>query len=127
MPPATPTLQQVPYVMVGNGKFPAYFNLVLTDAYIPVRDQRTCGSCWSFATTASISSVYSKLTGTQMMFSNQFLMDCLPSSTLTKQEGGVGCWGGSFPESLDFLIGSGQVMPLNVNYPYAGVQGQCDR
>ena len=40
---------------------------------------------------------------------------------------GLGCWGGSFQASLDFLIGAGQVMPLNINYPYAGVQGQCDR
>lgn len=120
-------MQQVPYVMVGNGKFPAVFNLRMTDAYIPVRHQRTCGSCWSFATAASISSVYSNMTGTQMMFSNQFLMDCVPSSTLTDMESGLGCWGGSFQASLDFLIGAGQVMPLNINYPYAGVQGQCDR
>lgn len=44
----------------------------------PVRDQKTCGSCWAFSTISSLESAFSiknKVTPTQPL-SIQYLVDC---------------------------------------------------
>ncbi|GAX80273.1 hypothetical protein CEUSTIGMA_g7711.t1 [Chlamydomonas eustigma] len=119
----------MPYNMVGSAsKQPSSFYLGsynYTD--VPdVQNQQACASCYAFSIAASLSSVYSKTTGQHFTFSPQFIMDCIPV-TGKIEEGGSGCWGGFPGEALDFIIDVGSVIPVQLDYPYAGVQGRCDR
>lgn len=63
--------------------------------------------------------------GIHYTFSPQFLVDCVPKN---KEDGvGAGCWGSSPAAAMEFLIFTGAVIPLDLDYPYAGVQGLCNR
>ncbi|GAX79639.1 hypothetical protein CEUSTIGMA_g7080.t1 [Chlamydomonas eustigma] len=91
-----------------------------------VMNQLMCGSCYAFSTAASLSSVYSQKSGQHFTFSPQYIMDCIPFVGRIKDEG-TGCWGGSPGVVMDFIIDVGSVIPVQLDYPYAGVQGRCDK
>ena len=42
----------------------------------PVKEQGSCGSCWSFATVATVESAYSIAGGNMLDLSEQQLVDC---------------------------------------------------
>jgi C1A family cysteine protease len=107
-----------------------------------VRDQGTCGSCYSFGTTHSITSSYLHQHPDEnpgLEFSNQQAMNCLPlkKHTETYTDGtyqtfdryldtGVGCWGGKGNSIYDWLVANGSRMPTLETVPYIGFQGGCD-
>ena len=132
-------LQQLPYEMVGteqDGPLPKGFILGVyyEDDKPDVRNQRQCGSCFSFSAAESLSSVYSALQykmnnkSSHLTFSNQFMMDCYPIPTGPVEDATAiagGCYGGDQWFVFDFIIESGGVVPLDLTYPYAGVPGTC--
>ncbi|GAX80274.1 hypothetical protein CEUSTIGMA_g7712.t1 [Chlamydomonas eustigma] len=90
-----------------------------------ILNQLICGSCYAFSAAASLSSVFSQKSGQHYTFSPQFIMDCIPYSGIIQEEGS-GCWGGLPGVALDFIIDIGAIVPVQLDYPYAGVQGRCD-
>ena len=90
-----------------------------------VRNQRRCSSCWSFSTAVTLSSVYSNKYNTRFTFSPQFFMDCALKAA-DCNAALAACWGGNVLNGLDMLILTGSVVPLDLHYPYGGVQGLCD-
>lgn len=74
----------------------------------PVKNQGDCGSCWSFATAATLESQYLMKTGKTQILSEQQLIDC---DTTNK-----GCHGGVMTKAYKYLQTSG--LMTSADYPY---------
>ena len=83
----------------------------------PVRDQKSCGSCWAFASTAALEAVTliaNQTPGVNLDLSEQVLVSC----------GNAGsCGGGSIHYAAEFIKSTG--LPQESCYPYAGTDGTC--
>jgi hypothetical protein len=80
-----------------------------------VKDQKSCGSCWAFATIASVEGVTQVATGKLPNLSEQNLVDCDTQSS--------GCGGGRLDSALDYIIKNG--ISTEESYPYTAQDGQC--
>lgn len=80
-------------------------------ADVPVQNQGSCGSCWSFSTIASIDYAYA-IYGNAEKFSEQELVDCAPY---------YGCQGGFF--AGDWVLKNG--VATEKDYPYKAVDQKC--
>jgi len=87
-----------------------------------VKDQGHCGSCWAFATTATVESYVALNTGTMEVLSPQQLVSCAPNPL---QCGGVGGCEGSIPElAYDYIQLYGMITEWM--YPYSSYFGRND-
>jgi len=87
-----------------------------------VKDQGHCGSCWAFATTATVESHVALKTGTMEVLSPQQLVSCAPNPL---QCGGVGGCEGSIPEvAYDYIQLYGMITEWM--YPYSAYFGKSD-
>ncbi|XP_057379769.1 uncharacterized protein LOC130702116 [Daphnia carinata] len=86
----------------------------------PVKDQASCGSCWSFATVVPLEFNTCKKTGTPVALSEQMLVDCDPYNH--------GCNGGDYTQAWQFIKEKGGIM-INSSYPYVSgatqTKGTC--
>ena len=83
----------------------------------PIRDQRSCGSCWAFATTAALESATLITLGTpgvDINLAEQILVSC---------SGAGSCGGGYTSYASDYFQDTG--LPLESCYPYTGTNGNC--
>jgi cathepsin L len=78
-----------------------------------VQDQGLCGSCWSFATVASLEAACFKKYGALVKLSEQQLIDC----NRDDEHGNYGCDGGEMLTAFGFLQQS-KGLALAKNYPY---------
>eukprot|EP00340_Litonotus_pictus_P009598 CAMPEP_0170516784 /NCGR_PEP_ID=MMETSP0209-20121228/2925_1 /TAXON_ID=665100 ORGANISM="Litonotus pictus, Strain P1" /NCGR_SAMPLE_ID=MMETSP0209 /ASSEMBLY_ACC=CAM_ASM_000301 /LENGTH=337 /DNA_ID=CAMNT_0010801815 /DNA_START=92 /DNA_END=1101 /DNA_ORIENTATION=+ len=79
-----------------------------------VRDQKSCGSCWAFATAAVVEAFYVLENGGYKELSTQQLLDCT---------GKANCEGGLYKESFNYYKNNDSVEEKN--YPYQNIQGKC--
>jgi len=83
----------------------------------PIRDQKSCGSCWAFATTAALESATLITLGTpgvDINLAEQILVSC----------SGAGDCGGGYPSyASDYFQSTG--LPLESCYAYTGTNGNC--
>jgi len=83
----------------------------------PIRDQKSCGSCWAFATTAALESATLITLGTpgvDINLAEQILVSC----------SGAGSCSGGYPSyASDYFQDTG--LPLESCYPYTGTNGTC--
>jgi len=88
-------------------------------AVSPVKNQGSCGSCWSFSTTGLLESTYKIKKGTIPNFSEQQLVDCCGAKGFQCQ----GC-SGAWPEwALNYVNSAG--IASESAYPYRGVVEAC--
>lgn len=76
-----------------------------------VKNQLTCGSCYTFASVGAIEGAYKLKTGTLVEFSTQQLLDC--SAGVYKN---LGCQGGNMENTFTYLK-TNKHMPAS-QYPY---------
>jgi len=87
----------------------------------PVKDQGHCGSCWAFGSIGAIEGMNKVLTGSEVILSEQQLLDC-------DREGlDDGCNGGLVGDAYKYL--SGKNLYTSASYPYTSGEsqevGQC--
>jgi C1A family cysteine protease len=82
-----------------------------------IKDQLQCGSCYAFATSAVMESLYAIKNNAQSVvnLSPQQIVDCA----------GMGCNGGNFDMSIDYLMQQGGQQATWNSYPYVGVEQSC--
>jgi C1A family cysteine protease len=83
----------------------------------PIRDQKSCGSCWAFAATAALESVTLitlETPGVDLNLSEQVLVSC---------SGAGSCGGGSIGSASSYIKNTG--LPLESCYGYTGTNGNC--
>ncbi|XP_021911524.1 papain-like [Carica papaya] len=99
----------------GAVNIPEYVDWRQKGAVTPVKQQGSCGSCWTFSAVATIEGIIKIRTGYLNEYSEQELLDC--------DRGSYGCRGG-FPSSALQLVTRYGIHYRNV-YPYEGVQRYC--
>ena len=87
-----------------------------------VKNQGSCGSCWTFSTTGSLEGFY-YLSGNELTsFSEQQIVDC---DFITIYDGGeLGCDGGDMYQAHTYTAAKG--ISAEADYPYTGKRGTCD-
>lgn len=96
-------------------------------AVTPVKDQGSCGSCWSFSTTGSLEGAYAIKNSKLVSFSEQQLVDC----DLIRVGGtSLGCNGGDMSSAMDW-IGKNNGLCTESAYPYVSgttkTNGACQK
>jgi cathepsin H len=89
------------------------------DVVSPVKDQKKCGSCWTFSTTGAMESHYKIKTGEEALLSEQELVDCASAETYDCH----GCSGGLPSYAFNFIKDMG--LETENNYPYQAKDSSC--
>lgn len=101
-------------VMPNVGALPSSIDWVAKGAVTPVKDQGSCGSCWSFSTTGALEGAYFIKNGKLVSFSEQQLVDC---DTLSNGGRDHGCNGGLMDNAFNW-VGKNGGLCTESGYPY---------
>ncbi|XP_058723499.1 ervatamin-B-like [Vicia villosa] len=81
-----------------------------------VKEQRTCGSCWTFSAAGAIESINAIVTGKLVDLSEQEMLDCEPSGD---------CKFGYMSKVFDWVL-LNKGVALEKDYVYTGTKGVCN-
>ncbi|XP_019389474.1 PREDICTED: pro-cathepsin H [Crocodylus porosus] len=84
----------------------------------PVKNQGSCGSCWTFSTTGCLESAIAIKTGKLLMLSEQQLVDCAQNFN------NHGCSGGLPSQAFEYILYNKGLMGEDT-YPYRAENGTC--
>lgn len=97
------------------------------NAVTAVKNQKACGSCWSFSTTGALEGIYAIKRGILATFSEQQLVDCDYQGA-----GGssLGCSGGNMASAMEW-VGKNNGLCTEDAYPYVSgdttINGPCQK
>jgi len=86
----------------------------------PVKNQGSCGSCWTFGSAENLESYYTLKTGKVVVLSEQQILDCTPNPNDCGGTGG--CGGGTVELAYAKIIQMGG-LTSEANYPYISGNG----
>jgi len=109
-------LQQENVVVFNADGLPESVNWVEAGAVTGVKNQGSCGSCWSFSTTGAMEGAHYVATGELLSFSEQQLVDCATGRYLN-----MGCNGGNPLWAYRYL--KSHFAELESEYPYTSGNG----
>ncbi|KAJ1454054.1 hypothetical protein M885DRAFT_522554 [Pelagophyceae sp. CCMP2097] len=98
-----------------------------SNAVTPVKDQGSCGSCWTFSTVVSIEGAHARKTGKLVSLSEQSLVDCVKQDDIDGTGDCCdGCNGGLMDNAFDFVINKQKGgIDTEEAYKYTGRDGAC--
>jgi len=88
----------------------------------PVKDQGQCGSCWAFASTATIESHVALNSGILFDLSPQNIASCAPNPDSCGGTGG--CYGATAEIAFDYIASSGGIVQ-EFQFPYYSYYGDA--
>lgn len=97
---------------------PTYIDWRITGIVTDVKNQGSCGSCWAFATVASLEGLHALATRNIVTLSAQNLVDC------AQAEGNHGCGGGYPWDAFQYIIDN-KGIDIEDAYPYKGHDETC--
>ncbi|ESQ46043.1 hypothetical protein EUTSA_v10000210mg [Eutrema salsugineum] len=114
-------VNQAPILPTQN--LPKEFDWRDRGAVTPVKNQGSCGSCWSFSTTGALEGAHFLATGKLVSLSEQQLLDC-DHECDPEQAGSCdsGCNGGLMNTAFEYTLKTGGLM-REEDYPYTGTDG----
>ncbi|THU50536.1 hypothetical protein C4D60_Mb06t21260 [Musa balbisiana] len=95
-------------------------------AVTPVKNQGSCGSCWSFSAAGALEGAHFLTTGKLESLSEQQLVDCDHECDASEPDScDQGCNGGLMTTAFEYLLKSGG-LEREEDYPYTGTdRGAC--
>lgn len=103
----------------GDGDVPSSVDWLEKGAVTRVKDQGSCGACWSFSATGAIEGINKIVTGSLVSLSEQELVDC--DKTYND-----GCGGGLMDYAFQFVIDNHGI-DTEDDYPYLGQERTCNK
>ncbi|XP_022144382.1 cysteine protease RD19A-like [Momordica charantia] len=107
-------------------ELPSDFDWRDLGAVTPVKDQGSCGSCWSFSAVGAVEGANFLSTGNLVSLSEQQLVDC--DHECDPEEYGAcdaGCNGGLMNSAFEYILKAGG-LEREEDYPYTGTdRGPC--
>lgn len=94
---------------------PDYVNWAEAGMTTPIKDQGSCGSCWTFATTGTVEAANAIFGSGLVSLAEQELVDCVTVDN--------GCGGGMTYDAYTYLISHKAY--LEDDYPYTATDGTC--
>jgi len=108
----------LPYLgldLYSDKSLPASVDWVAQGAVTALKNQGSCGSCWSFSATGALEGAWQIATGNLVALSEQQLVDCSTANS--------GCGGGDMDLAFAFLKNQG--VCSESSYPYKMKAGTC--
>ncbi|XP_063703782.1 uncharacterized protein LOC134833403 [Culicoides brevitarsis] len=102
--------EKEPLLKSSNVAIPAEYNGCKAIPNWYVRDQKNCGTCWSFSALGSIEAAYYKKNSVLLNLSEQYLTDCVYDRD--------GCNGGWMPKAYDYIKNVANGIVDETSYPY---------
>mmetsp|Transcript_7408 Transcript_7408/g.11065 ORF Transcript_7408/g.11065 Transcript_7408/m.11065 type:complete len:349 (+) Transcript_7408:75-1121(+) len=103
-------------MLIVETKLPSHVDWREKGAVTPVKNQGSCGSCWSFSTTGSMEGAYFLKTGKLVSFSEQMLVDCDKYDS--------GCGGGLMDFAFQWIQENGGLCEED-DYSYDAKNERC--
>lgn len=100
-----------------GAEIPESFDWRDKGAVTSVKNQKHCGSCWTFGSLGSVEGAYFLKYGKLKSFSEQNILDCVKPDH-------QGCYGGNHGMAFDYVKKHHGVSTYR-EYPYKGTKGQC--
>jgi C1A family cysteine protease len=111
-------LKTEPFPDMSGIEVPDSIDWVEKGGVTPVKNQGSCGSCWTFSATGALEGAYFAVTGKLVSLSEEDLVQC--------DMGSMGCQGGSMEQAFAWVEKNG--ICSEADYPYVsggGVRGNC--